>query len=290
MSPGRLPKNEWLRDLLADQAMEGLDTAQKIELERLASMEAFDRDALEQAAALAHQAMRDAEPDADPMPASCREKLERLAEAFAIGSEGKASGAPPAVMIEPAPIPPTPVVVPGTSPPPEPATVVVARIGWPRALAAAAVAALAMVGIWYIARGRELTPDQLRATILAGAPDAVTLPWGDWALNAEPPEVKGVGGDVVWSDARQEGVMRFVGLPLKPGDQYQLWIIDAERGMEQRISGGIFDGREGELLVPIHPRLKVNQAAAFAVTIEKPGGVWVSDMKRRVVIAARPKA
>ncbi len=58
--------------------------------------------------------------------------------------------------------------------------------------------------------------------------------------------------------------------------------------MQQRISGAIFDGSSGsgELYVPIDPKLTVRKAAAFAVTIEQPGGTWVSDMKRRVVIAA----
>jgi len=32
----------------------------------------------------------------------------------------------------------------------------------------------------------------------------------------------------------------------------------------------------------------VNKAAAFAITIEKPGGTWVSDMTRRVNIAPVP--
>jgi hypothetical protein len=45
---------------------------------------------------------------------------------------------------------------------------------------------------------------------------------------------------------------------------------------------------KGELVVPIRPAIEVQGAAAFAVTIEKVGGTWVSDMKRRVVIAAKP--
>jgi hypothetical protein len=115
-------------------------------------------------------------------------------------------------------------------------------------------------------------------------PNAVHLPWGDW----DNPEQKGVTGEVVWSEAKQAGYMKFVGLkPNDPGkEQYQLWIIDS-RGMQQRISGAIFDAASGETIVPIKPGIPVNGAAAFALTIEKPGGVWVSDMTRRVVIAAK---
>ncbi|QQS09319.1 MAG: anti-sigma factor [Phycisphaerales bacterium] len=121
-------------------------------------------------------------------------------------------------------------------------------------------------------------------------PDATILSWGDWAVDGQAPEVAGVTGDLVWSDLRQSGYLEFGGLPRSNADeQYQLWIIDAERGMEQRISGAIFsgDGSKSQV-VPIKPGLKVNKAAAFAITIEKKGGTWVSDMKRRVVIAARP--
>jgi hypothetical protein len=35
------------------------------------------------------------------------------------------------------------------------------------------------------------------------------------------------------------------------------------------------------------PGIRVVGAAAFAITIERPEGTWVSDMKRRVVIASK---
>ena len=95
---------------------------------------------------------------------------------------------------------------------------------------------------------------------------------------------------MVWSDSAQAGYMTFAGLPALEGSAYQLWIIDAERGLAQRISGGVFNGdaEGGPLRVAIDETpIPVNSAAAFAVTIEKPGGTWVSDMSRRVVIAAR---
>lgn len=293
MSQAPLPSNEWLKDLLADQALEGLDTAQRIELERLANMETFDREALERAAALVNLAMvRNDATRAEEMPADVRAKLDRLADAFVLGAG--ASGASPRAAVKAPPPPPpvlepeAPVQIPGTSSP-EMMRPVAGRIGWTRAIVGAVAAALVMGAFWYYTQGRKITPEQQRATIIAGSPDVFTIPWGDWGVGAEGPELKGVMGDVVWSDAAQQGVMRFTNLPaLKAGEQYQLWIIDKDRGMEQRISGGIFDGAPGEQLVPIEPQLRVGGAAAFAVTIEKQGGVVVSDMKRRVVIAARP--
>jgi hypothetical protein len=39
--------------------------------------------------------------------------------------------------------------------------------------------------------------------------------------------------------------------------------------------------------VPVEPLIPVRDVAAFAVTVEQPGGTWVSDMSRRVVIASR---
>lgn len=124
--------------------------------------------------------------------------------------------------------------------------------------------------------------------MLASAPDVTTIPLGAW----DNPEQPSVTGDVVWSEAAQTGYLRLVGLkPNDPGvEQYQLWIVDS-RGMNQRISGALFDANPdpttGEVIVKIDPRIETQDAVAFALTIEKPGGVWVSDMTRRVVIGAK---
>jgi hypothetical protein len=127
-----------------------------------------------------------------------------------------------------------------------------------------------------------------RRDLIAQQGDAVTIPWGEWSDEQVQAEVRGVTGEVVWSDQAQSGVMRLANLPDLPGSVYQLWIIDAERGMSQRVSGAVFQSAEGETWVEIEPQIPISKAAAFAVTIEQPGGTWVSDMTRRVVIAARP--
>jgi len=152
----------------------------------------------------------------------------------------------------------------------------------PWALAAAACFGV-VVSIW---PASNPTAKQQYAKLIETASDIRSADWADWELNGKPPEVAGVVGQIFWSDQRQSGVMRFDGLPkCINGSRYQLWIVDAERGFEQRISGGIFDGAPGELLVPFTPEIPVRKAQAFAITIEAPDGTWVSDMSRRVVIA-----
>ena len=114
--------------------------------------------------------------------------------------------------------------------------------------------------------------------------------WTDFKhpVTKEDPEVRGVSGDVVWNESRQQGYMRLAGLPRNnPAvERYQLWIID-ERGLGQRVNGGVFDVTQaGEIVIPFTPDLPIHHAALFAVTIEKPEGVVVSDMTRRACAAA----
>lgn len=133
-----------------------------------------------------------------------------------------------------------------------------------------------------------LTNGPAAFTTVAAKADAVKLAWSDWSDATVACEKPGVKGELVWADSMQKGVMRFANLPVLDAtkEKYQLWIIDS-RGMEQRISGGVFNGAAGECYVVIEPGIEVDRAAAFAITIERPDGVWVSDMKRRVVIAAK---
>ena len=102
-------------------------------------------------------------------------------------------------------------------------------------------------------------------------------------------EQPGVDGDVVWNDNLQQGFLRFKGLKVNDPseEQYQVWVID-ERGMEQKVSGGVFNATaDGEIIVPIEPGIDVGNVQVFAITVEEPGGIWVPDLKRRVVVAPR---
>ena len=76
------------------------------------------------------------------------------------------------------------------------------------------------------------------------------------------------------------GYMQFSGLQSNDPrvEQYQLWIFDGTRDDAHPVDGGVFDiNQNGEVIVPIHAKLPVAHPTAFAVTLEKPGGVVVSD-------------
>jgi anti-sigma-K factor RskA len=109
-----------------------------------------------------------------------------------------------------------------------------------------------------------------------------------WSSGGHPAG-SGVGGEVVWDPGSNRGHLRFLGLPRNEPrlEQYQLWIFDATRDERFPVDGGVFDATapEGELIVPIDPRLPVGRASAFVVTLEPPGGVVVSDRSRIVAIA-----
>ncbi len=70
-------------------------------------------------------------------------------------------------------------------------------------------------------------------------------------------------------------------------EQYQLWIFDARRDERYPIDGGVFNvtgASEGDV-IPIKATLSVGVPLKFAVTIEKPGGVVVSDRARVAALA-----
>ncbi len=147
-----------------------------------------------------------------------------------------------------------------------------ARAGW---IAAAACLAL-VVWSWWPKTERSFTRGEL---IDAGA---AVIPWSQNDRN--------VGGDVVWSPERQAGFLRFSGLaPNDPAvEQYQLWIFDAKRDDRYPVDGGVFDSTTaGEVIVPITQRIPVGEAVLFAVTLEQPGGVVVSD-RTRLILVAKP--
>lgn len=158
------------------------------------------------------------------------------------------------------------------------------RAWQPVVLGLLAVAAVVLV----LLRIRPADPSLTdRRTALLGRGDVVQVAWA----GTDDPLAAGVSGDVVWSDAAQEGYMRFRGL--EPNDptqaQYQLWVFDPTRPSweERPVDGGVFDVPAGEeVVVPIDAKIPVGRAALFAVTLEAPGGVVVSERERLVVTAA----
>lgn len=290
------PLHDRILELLADEALGQISPIDAQELERLlAQAGSLDTTGFEDSVAAAEVAMHQSDNASEAMPADVAARLKHAADAFCAGqaiartrptAAGPTAVRPPQRDVDPRTSDPRnvdPRSIPFTTPA-RPASTT-----WIRFAAAALVAIGVAIGLYTISQPAVSTIAEQRLALLS-QPSAVRVAWTDWAADGAPPEIPGVTGDVVWSDDEQRGYMRFVGLPANDPtkQQYQLWIIDKERGMAQRISGGIFNGGPGETIVPIEPRLLVNKAAAFAVTIEQPGGTWVSDMTRRVNIAPVP--
>ena len=106
-------------------------------------------------------------------------------------------------------------------------------------------------------------------------------------------------GDVVWSSTKQEGYMRFRGLPVndKTKETYQLWIFDETRGVysdDIAVDGGVFDidPAPDATVVPIRAKLPIGRPVLFAVTTEPPGGVVKhnaqSDPEKYKIILTAP--
>lgn len=128
----------------------------------------------------------------------------------------------------------------------------------------------------------ELSQTQKREQLIATASDVIQTNW------TAPKDEKQILGDIVWSNERQAGYMRFRGLP--PNDpnreSYQLWIVDEAQNPKTPISGGVFDvNANGEVIVPITAQIKVQKPKVFAVTKEKSGGVVVSKQETVMAVA-----
>lgn len=331
--------NERLLDLLADEALVGLDPEANAELAQMRGPEvdAFAQELERAAAAIAIAAVAD-----QPLAALPSRLTAKLEAAAGIGASllpvptTKASpgvmprdGRPPAAMTATVQMPERPdwpvgpsgtepvrrmMVAPAPLPMPLPADPRVVPLAPRRAsrlavasgwLAAAACLALA-VGAYYLrprekvvtvtvpvvvppepsAKPAEPTPAQQRESLLAKAGTAKM----EWSRTKDPAS-KAASGDVVWNAAEQRGFMRFKGLTKNDRDAfvYQLWIFDKNRDAKYPVDGGVFDvdDETGDVVVPIQARLPVSEAALFAVTVEKPGGVVVSK-RERIVVTAKP--
>jgi len=144
--------------------------------------------------------------------------------------------------------------------------------------------------------------DSQRLALIEETPEADLVRW-DWISTGDEAVVGDVIGDVVWSDALNKGYMRISGLAINDPslEQYQLWIFDSTRPsgdlpqfgeglLTQRpVDGGVFDiNADGEVIIEINAKLFIRQAAAFAITVEPPGGVVVSDRSRVPLLALAP--
>jgi hypothetical protein len=129
------------------------------------------------------------------------------------------------------------------------------------------------------------TPAEERAALMAKS-DSLKISLGA----TKDPAAAGMTGDVVWDPATQRGFLHFSGLAANDPSvhQYQIWIFDAGRDKRYPVDGGVFDvpANAADVVIPIRAALMVRKPAAFAVTVEKPGGVVVSGREHVVALGA----
>ena len=128
------------------------------------------------------------------------------------------------------------------------------------------------------------TPGEMREDLLRSTAGLIKANW----VVGNVKELKDISGDVVWSDEKQTGFMRFKGLPTndKAKETYQLWIFDKTQDKATPIDGGTFDvAVNGEVIIPIDAKLKAVEPGMFAITVEKPGGVVVSKREKISALA-----
>ena len=184
------------------------------------------------------------------------------------------------------------------APRPQPPRAKVSRIGWNArekflglvAAASLAVAVLSLAGALRTADQAtepvalsQTTNQQLESLVATTG----TQRFG-WSNPTNDPAVADLGGEVVWNDAEQKGFMVFEGLQVNDPtqQQYQLWIFDTARNDALPVDGGVFDiDSSGQVIIPIDSKLSITQAKAFAVTLEKPGGVVQSKRERLPLLA-----
>ena len=158
-------------------------------------------------------------------------------------------------------------------------------VGWCVAVSLAIVC----VGLWIATRSSDSGAAMASGMTAVDAaawtqvhPNAIQLSWKVQDPALANPGDGGDAGSVTWDSKSQTGFMRLNMLPINDAsvEQYQLWIIDPKRD-DEPIDGGVFDiAQRGDTIISIRAKLNVIDPAGFAVTVEKPGGVVVSDQSR----------
>lgn len=274
-----------LLDLLADDALGTLAPAETSEMQALLEahpeLHSDEAAALEEAVALLAVAET---PDGD-VPASLRRRLDNDAQRFF------AEGADDSGLVFPSP------VVPDKRSSSQVVLAFTGGIVLGGLAAAVLFALLSSPNISPLPRPappgdgsnvRVAGPDQLHTRWIQDTPGVVEHVW-----TIRHPGYEKVNGKVAWSGRAQAGYMVLENLPANdPGvTQYQLWIVDPTRD-EFPVDGGVFDvapylADDGRAYVPIDAKLPVNRPAAFALTLEQPGGV-VKSKNPLLVVAPVP--
>jgi len=81
----------------------------------------------------------------------------------------------------------------------------------------------------------------------------------------------------VWDPDRQCGLLTMEKLsPIGAGQDYQIWVVDP--AYKDPVNGGVFHvSHDGKIAVPFKADKPITQPAAFAVSLERKGGVARAD-------------
>jgi hypothetical protein len=267
--------DELMLDLLSKKASEGLDPTEQKQLDELIAVSAVEDESFEMAAAAI--SMIDLKTN-ESLPEHLQAKI--LADADRIWGTPR----PTARQISPHAL----------NVPPKASFRDLnwsALLGWGVAVAACLVLG---VNMWMTRvqpqqaqnppLEEKLTPAQMRQRLIDSGGDVIQAKW----TIGNDQDVHEISGDIVWSDAKQAGYMRFRGLPVNDASKhtYQLWIFDETQDEKTPIDGGTFDiGNGGDVIIPVNAKLKASKPKMFAVTVEKPGGVVRSDRKKIAALA-----
>ncbi len=278
---------EKLLDLLCDQAASGLNEDERLQLEKLSAGANIDVDA--QSLELAAAAIMMAEMGAiEAMPSHLEASIAAAAGKY-FTAKGSESSIHESIHDQPTKAFKWQETRPSRS--------FFDWFGW----AIAAAACVALIGTFIYEQNRigdlqakvmQLTPTPVVEETLAQKRDrlkkeAADVTRAEWT-KGNVKESEGVMGEVVWSDEKQECYMTFRGLPVNDANKeaYQLWIFEDGKLEPHPKDGGVFNvSSDGEVVVAIKAKLKTNAPKAFAVTIEKPGGVVVSDRTKIAALA-----
>lgn len=302
---GGFGRDERDLELLAAYALGCLDDHEEREIDRLlAELDRREVESFEVAAAATLVAS--VAPALEPMPDGVKTSLKRFAKEWAATNLSEhsrgASSARGGIGPRPASIP-SPA---SSSRAPEPRGIpFFAYAGWLAAAACLALAAVAWMPLGSLTRpsGPVVAGDgwlraepgmsqaelaRVRSELIVREGDTVLASWT--TTESPDPTATGATGDLIWSTDEQCGVMRIAGLSANDpkAHQYQLWIFDEDQ--KHPIDGGVFDiPASGEVFLPVDAKLWVNRPVMFAITVEKPGGVVVSDRSRIALLGASLK-
>lgn len=270
-------RQERFEQLLADRALVGLSAAETQDLQQLAD-QLGSRDQLEFSGFDSTVALLDlalSQQPVEPMPATLRAQIRHDAPAHLSRPTADTAGESF-----------DNVTSFDEARARKQSSALAAGAGWLVAAAALLLAAFA----WWPESPTAVQPRPTTPTLVQQVDELLLQPdviRTAWAGTADPAGER-AQGEVIWSPSKQQGYMRFTGLPANDPtqQQYQLWIFDSQRNADFPVDGGVFDiaAAEGETIVPIDARLNVDDATLFAVTIEKPGGVVVSSRERLVLL------